>query len=155
MISGICFPSTKETSEIVYCIQSLKNLKGVSIASINICHLVPKIDDTRIILEKSDLDVLCVNETFLDENILDGEIAIEGLIFCMQIAQKTQAKPAKAASWHIIKILELYTHYMMQQSVALISNAAGLNCTFQGHAQLLSAVYIELQIQSLPKACPN
>ena len=72
----MCFLQTEDTTDLEYCTRSLRNLKGISIASLNVCHLLPKIDDIKIILEKSDIDVLCINETFLDDAILDAELTI-------------------------------------------------------------------------------
>ena len=75
------FPLPQDVPEIDYCIKSLKNLKGISIASLNICHLLPKLDDIKHILTKSDLDILCLCETFLDSEILDSELQIDGYSF--------------------------------------------------------------------------
>ncbi len=46
----------------------LAELKGITLASQNIRSLSSKVDDITVLLRKSQLDVLALQETFLDEN---------------------------------------------------------------------------------------
>ena len=89
------FPLTETASELDYCIKSLKNLKGISIASLNICHLLPKIDNIKHILDKSDLDILCLCETFLDNNVVDEELQVPGYNFYRQDRTAASGKSRK------------------------------------------------------------
>ena len=52
--------------------------KGFKIAHVNIQSLRYKVDDIRILLNDNNFDVLCLTETWLDNNIDDNEIKIDG-----------------------------------------------------------------------------
>ena len=53
--------------------------KGLHAASLNIQHIMPKMDELRIILnEVSSLDVFGLSETFLSENIQNKDLCIKG-----------------------------------------------------------------------------
>ena len=56
----------------------IKNKKGLKMAHINVRSLPPKIEEIRYIVNQMDLDVLCINETWLDGSISDTEIDIDG-----------------------------------------------------------------------------
>ena len=56
----------------------LARLKGVSMASLNIRSLYRCIDDLRSILPRTELDVLVLQETFLNTTICDAEVDIGG-----------------------------------------------------------------------------
>ena len=73
----ILFPAEETVNNIDYCKQVINNLRGVSIASLNICSLVRKIDKLRILLSQSNLDILALNETFL-KSVIDNELNIPG-----------------------------------------------------------------------------
>jgi hypothetical protein len=47
-------------------------------ANLNVRSLLPKIDEVRYILHKTDIDILGVNETWLDSSIEDNIISIDG-----------------------------------------------------------------------------
>lgn len=51
---------------------------GFKICHINIRSLVPKIEQLRLLFCSQDIDILSVNETFLDDSVLSGEISISG-----------------------------------------------------------------------------
>ena len=55
----MCFPPVREITELDHCTQVLKNLKGVSIASLNVRSLIRKLDDVKTLLHRSNLDILC------------------------------------------------------------------------------------------------
>ena len=48
------------------CLVQIKNFKGFKIASLNINRLLTHIDELRLILSKSDIDVFAINETKID-----------------------------------------------------------------------------------------
>ena len=54
--------------------------KGFKVAHINVRSLYNKLDEVRSLLTESDLDVLCISETWLDDTISDSEINILGYI---------------------------------------------------------------------------
>ena len=56
---------------------NVKN-NGLRIASLNVHSLVAKFDEVRDLLFSHKLDILCLNETLLDETVLDKEICIIG-----------------------------------------------------------------------------
>ena len=51
---------------------------GLRIAHINVCSLYPKIDEIRLIIFTLNLDALCISETWLNDQIGNHEISIEG-----------------------------------------------------------------------------
>ena len=51
---------------------------GILMASINVRSLLPKIEEIRILLSTTSMDLLCVCETWLDDSIGDSEIAVQG-----------------------------------------------------------------------------
>ena len=44
--------------------------KCFEIAHLNVCSLRHKVDHVRILLNVSDIDILCLTETWLDKNIM-------------------------------------------------------------------------------------
>ena len=56
----------------------LQKLRGLSFASYNIRSLVRKFDDVKLLLMRSNLNVLSLNETWLNASIADDEINIPG-----------------------------------------------------------------------------
>ena len=56
----------------------LQKLRGLSFASYNIRSIVRKIDDVKMLLMRSDLNVLTLSETWLNSSISNNEIEIEG-----------------------------------------------------------------------------
>ena len=74
----IMFPTSTPISDMDYSVQCLSNLPGLSIGSYNIRSLLPKIDDVACLLHKSDLDILCLNETFLTPVTGNNLIDING-----------------------------------------------------------------------------
>ena len=56
--------------------------QGLHVANINICHLKPKLDEIKILLNSaSNLDLLGMCETFLDENTGDNILHMDGFNF--------------------------------------------------------------------------
>ena len=56
---------------------NLKCAKGHKIAHINIHSLINKFDELCVLIKYTDVDILCITETWLDNNIYDNEITIE------------------------------------------------------------------------------
>lgn len=61
-----------------YSVHALERLQGVSFAYLNICSILCKCDEVRLLLEHSNLDFLALGETFLNESITDAELHIYG-----------------------------------------------------------------------------
>ena len=58
------------------------NKKGLHVANINICRIKPKLDEIKLLLNSSsNLDILGLCETFLDEKTDDNILQIEGFNF--------------------------------------------------------------------------
>ena len=68
------FPQEKDLSDLEYTSQALKNMKGLCFGSLNIRGISSKVDNVRLLLERSEIDYLALSETFLTENILDSEL---------------------------------------------------------------------------------
>ena len=56
---------------------NLKCAKGLKIAHINIRSLINKFDEMCVLIKYTDVDILCITETWLDNYISDNEITIE------------------------------------------------------------------------------
>ena len=56
----------------------LPNTRGFKLASLNITSLVNHIDELRVFIAGNRVDVLAINETGLDSNIIDSEVHIPG-----------------------------------------------------------------------------
>ncbi len=54
----------------------LNNLKGLKIASLNINSIAKHIDELRTLMESKPIDILSINESKIDDTVLDGEIHI-------------------------------------------------------------------------------
>lgn len=54
------------------------NLKGSTIGQLNIASLTEHIEELRIFINKTPFDVLCINETKLDQTIKNSEVEIYG-----------------------------------------------------------------------------
>ena len=55
-----------------------RKLKGVKIMCLNIDSLLKHLDETKLFVEQEMPHLLGINETKLDENVSDDEIALEG-----------------------------------------------------------------------------
>ena len=53
-----------------------KNNNGLKIAHLNVRSILPKIEQMRIMVEQSNVDILAISEIWLDSNIFDFEIDI-------------------------------------------------------------------------------
>ena len=60
------------------CLHKIKNLRGFKIASLNINSLLRHVDELRLMLTNSKIDVFAVNESKIDSSITDNEISIPG-----------------------------------------------------------------------------
>ena len=54
--------------------------RRLKIAHLNVCHLMPSIDEVNVMLEKYDLDILCLSETFLNSDIDSRFLMFPGYI---------------------------------------------------------------------------
>ena len=70
------FPTVEELSDLDYCTSSLSKLKGVTFSCLNIRSLTRHIDSIKSMLSRSKVDCLILNETFLNNSILDPELEI-------------------------------------------------------------------------------
>ena len=57
--------------------------KVFKILYFNARSILPKLDELKIITENSNPDVVCITETWLSQEISDGEMSIPGL-FCSE-----------------------------------------------------------------------
>ena len=65
-----------ENSE--YNFKNLNSRKGLSISLLNVNGLRSKLDDIKILLQSGNIDILCVNETKVDQHISQADLAISG-----------------------------------------------------------------------------
>lgn len=67
--------------------------KGLHICNINIQHVLPKIDELRLIMAREKCpDIMGLCETFLEPNILDSQVVIDGYDFIRKDRADTQDK---------------------------------------------------------------
>ncbi|MEW8547185.1 MAG: endonuclease/exonuclease/phosphatase family protein, partial [Candidatus Thiodiazotropha sp.] len=67
--------------------------KGFHLSNLNIRHIVPKIDELRILMASQGCpDVIGLCETFLSNNIPDNQLAIDGFDFIRKDRSDTQNK---------------------------------------------------------------
>ncbi len=59
-------------------LRQLSVLHGITIAHLNINRLSNKVDQLKLLLELSDIDIMCISETFLVDTFDDDELAIPG-----------------------------------------------------------------------------
>ena len=52
--------------------------KGLVMASLNINSLLAHIDEFRVFMNETDIDIISINETKLDSSIKDNEVYISG-----------------------------------------------------------------------------
>lgn len=54
--------------------------KGIRLAHLNVCHVLPKLDEVKHLLNKPsrEMEIMGFTETFLSENLLDSEVATGG-----------------------------------------------------------------------------
>ena len=70
------FLTDKELDDIDYTTLSLSNLKGISFCSLNIHSLSLKYDSIKLLRERSKIGRLMLNETYLNDSILDNELML-------------------------------------------------------------------------------
>ena len=51
--------------------------RGITFGSLNVRGISQKVDELSLLLDKTKLDILCVQESFLTENVLDAELNIQ------------------------------------------------------------------------------
>ncbi len=56
----------------------LNELKGITLCSLNVRGLYSKMEEVHLLLSRSQVDVLLLNETFLNNGYSDAELAING-----------------------------------------------------------------------------
>ena len=64
-----------EFDSALHCVARLKGLK---IASINVNSLLKHIEEIRHLLFKFPFDIFAINESKIDDSVMDGEISIPG-----------------------------------------------------------------------------
>ena len=69
----------KQTNDVISePMNFLPNKRGFKLAFLNITSLIKHLDELRVLLVDSPVDVLAINETRLDSNITDNEVHISG-----------------------------------------------------------------------------
>ena len=58
--------------------KELAQTQGLKIGCLNIRGLLSKIDELKMILDECKFDIMGVRETFIDSNVADYEISIDG-----------------------------------------------------------------------------
>ena len=59
-------------------LHTLKNIKGFRAVHLNIASLPKHLDELNLLFESKQVDVICINETRLDNTIDDPEMSILG-----------------------------------------------------------------------------
>ena len=96
----------------------MKNLRGLSIASLNVCSLTRKFDSIRLLIQTSEIDIFCLNETYLNHSISHEELHNSGYSFVR--ADRTDAAGKHDGG-------EVLVYYNSRYEVKLYEN--GVNCS--------------------------
>ena len=59
----------------------VKSYNELNVAHLNIRSLIPKLDEVSVLVNKHNIDILCLNETWLDHNTPTDSISIPG--YCL------------------------------------------------------------------------
>ena len=68
---------------IVILLLTVTGIRFLRFYTLNARSILPKLDELKIITENSNPDVVCIRETWLSQEISDGEMSIPGL-FCSE-----------------------------------------------------------------------
>ena len=68
--------ATSKTLDIINTVNVFR--KGLTMASLNINSLLAHIDDLRVFIENSNIDILAINETQLDSSVDDDQVYLTG-----------------------------------------------------------------------------
>ena len=60
------------------CLHKIKKVRGLKIASLNVNSLLRHVDELRLMLSDSEIDVFAINESKIDNSVKDSEISIPG-----------------------------------------------------------------------------
>ena len=93
--------SENDNASTEYYVRLHFEYRGLNVAYVNICHMKPKLDEIKLLLNPSSkLDILGLCETFLDENTDDNILHMEGFNFeCkdrVALKQCTQCTPSSS-----------------------------------------------------------
>ena len=78
--SQIYSKTTQTTSDDISTFGLIK--RGLRIANLNVCHILNKVDEIKILLsEKRSVDILGICETFLNSDVTDELITVDGFNF--------------------------------------------------------------------------
>ena len=71
--------ATSKTLDIINTVNTVNVFrKGLTMASLNINSLLAHIDDLRVFIENSNIDILAINETKLDSSVDDDQVYLTG-----------------------------------------------------------------------------
>ena len=70
------FPTVEELSDLDYCTASLSKLRGVTFCCLNVRSLTRHYDSIKLMLMRSEIDCLILNETFLNNSISTLELNV-------------------------------------------------------------------------------
>ncbi len=70
------FPTAEEITDFDYCSAALSKLKGITFCCLNIRSLTKHYDSIKTLLNRTKVDCLILNETFLNDSINDYELEI-------------------------------------------------------------------------------
>ena len=71
-------PTEENELEVLKALKEELKCKGLSIGHINVSGLRKHLNEVKILLENTPLDVLTLTETHLNSNISDSELRIDG-----------------------------------------------------------------------------
>lgn len=88
------------------CLDLAFSSKGLHLSNLNIRHIVPKLDELRVVMSNEKCpDILGICETFLEKNISDNQVAIEGFAFIRKDRADVQDKTGGGIILYIRKSL--------------------------------------------------
>ena len=84
--------------------------KGLHFCHLNVHYLYPKLDEIKMLLQEQDIDILCLCETFLNQDFSDDELKVGGYNFI----RKDRQSPGAGLIIYIKSYLSYTRHVDME-----------------------------------------
>ncbi len=108
------FPVTSDVSSFDSSVNVLKRLQGVSFAYLNVCSVIQKFDDVRLLLKRSNIDFPALGEMFLNDSISDSELHVPG--YHLHRSDRTPESGKKGGGGLLIYASEKYSNSLIYTS---------------------------------------
>ena len=80
------FQTVEEISDLAYSTLALNKLRVITFAFLNIKEVSDKLDDIKVLLTRSEVPILSLEDIFLNDSIDDSEICVNSVYRCDRAA---------------------------------------------------------------------